>query len=66
MKTALAESQRNAALLAEYHDLYELQRQRLERQVGILSSEKELWSTAAYSLALKVRYIEGLGGYSLT
>ncbi|KAI0239999.1 Axonemal dynein light chain domain-containing protein 1 [Lamellibrachia satsuma] len=54
LKTALGESQRNAALLAEYHDLYELQRQRLERQVGILSSEKELWSTAAYSLALKV------------
>ena len=51
---ALAESQKNASLLAEYHDLYELQRKRLETQVFMLAEEKDVWSTAAYSLALKV------------
>ncbi|XP_064649134.1 axonemal dynein light chain domain-containing protein 1-like isoform X2 [Lineus longissimus] len=54
LKHALAESQKNSSLLAEYHDLYELQRNRLELQVNMLTDEKELWSTAAYSLALKV------------
>ncbi|CAH1787293.1 unnamed protein product [Owenia fusiformis] len=54
LKSALAESRKNASLLAEYHDLYELQRKRLEKQVGMLAEEKEIWSTAAYSLALKV------------
>ena len=54
LKLALAESQKNASLLAEYHDLYELQRKRLETQVFMLAEEKDVWSTAAYSLALKV------------
>ena len=54
LKSALAESQKNAGLLTEYHDLYELQRRRMEKQVSQLAGEKELWSTAAYSLALKV------------
>ncbi|CAG5119634.1 unnamed protein product [Candidula unifasciata] len=54
LRSALAESQKNASLLAEYHDLYELQRRRLERQVFVLSEEKEMWTTAAYCLALKV------------
>ena len=48
------ESQKNASLLGEYHDLYELQRQRLEKLVATLSGEKELWSTATYSLSIKV------------
>ncbi|ESP04990.1 hypothetical protein LOTGIDRAFT_109702, partial [Lottia gigantea] len=54
LKYALSEAQKNASLLSEYHDLYELQRQRLEQQVSTLTSERELWSTAAYSLAMKV------------
>ncbi|KAK7095467.1 axonemal dynein light chain domain-containing protein 1-like [Littorina saxatilis] len=54
LRQALAEAQKNAALLSEYHDLYELQRRRLEHQVYVLSEEREIWSTAAYSLALKV------------
>ena len=54
LRFALAEAQKNAALLSEYHDLYELQRQRLQRQVFVLTEEKDIWSTAAYSLALKV------------
>ena len=55
LKHALAESRKNASLLSEYHDLYELQRKRLEKHVINLTDEKEIWSTAAYSLALKVR-----------
>ena len=43
------------SLLGEYHELYELQRRRLEKQVFHLTSERDLWSSAAYSLALKVR-----------
>lgn len=54
LRTALMEAQKNASLLAEYHDLYELQRKRLEGQVLMLTEERELWSQAAYSLALKV------------
>ena len=52
--TALAEAQNNSGLLEEYHDLYELQRGRLERHSMMLAEEREVWSTAAYSLALKV------------
>ena len=55
LKAALNEAQKNASLLAEYHELYELQRRRLESQVFMLTEERELWSTAAYSLAMKVR-----------
>ena len=55
LKEALSDAQKNASLLTEYHALYELQRKRLEKQVVMLTDEKELWSTAAYSLALKVK-----------
>ena len=34
LKSALEESSRNADILTEYHSLYELQRGRLEQQVG--------------------------------
>ncbi|XP_074655207.1 axonemal dynein light chain domain-containing protein 1-like [Tubulanus polymorphus] len=54
LSAALEESKRNSSLLSEYHELYELQRMRLENQVNLLTDEKELWSTAAYCLALKV------------
>ncbi|XP_067942118.1 axonemal dynein light chain domain-containing protein 1-like [Watersipora subatra] len=54
LRSALIESQKNASLLGEYHDLYELQRQRLEKLVTVLTAEKELWSTATYSLSIKV------------
>ena len=63
LRAALAESGKNSSLLAEYHDLYELQRNRLEKNVKILSDEKEIWSTAAYSLALKVS--DATAAYSL-
>lgn len=62
LKTALSEAQKNASLLAEYHDLYELQRKRLETSVHLLTEERELWSNAAYSLALKVCIGGGVDG----
>lgn len=51
---ALKESQKNANLVDEYHDLYELQRSRLENQVSLLTYERDLWCNASYSLALKI------------
>ena len=56
LKTALSDAQKNASLLAEYHELYELQRRRLESQVFMLTEEREIWSTASYSLAMKVTF----------
>ncbi|XP_053380213.1 axonemal dynein light chain domain-containing protein 1-like [Mercenaria mercenaria] len=60
LKTALTEAQKNASLLAEYHELYELQRRRLESQVFMLTEEREIWSTASYCLAMKVTEEAGL------
>ncbi|XP_067846617.1 axonemal dynein light chain domain-containing protein 1 [Heptranchias perlo] len=54
LSNALIEAQKNANMLDEYHQLYELQRKRLIAQVGTLTQEKEWWTGAAYSLALKV------------
>ena len=54
LSQALSESEKNAGLLAEYHELYELQRRRLEGVTLKISSEKELWQQTAYDLALKV------------
>ncbi|KAI6653211.1 Axonemal dynein light chain domain-containing protein 1-like isoform X2 [Oopsacas minuta] len=54
LSKALSESEKNAGLLTEYHELYELQRRRLEGVTLKISSEKELWQQTAYDLALKV------------
>ncbi|XP_052221948.1 axonemal dynein light chain domain-containing protein 1-like isoform X3 [Dreissena polymorpha] len=54
LKKALSDAEKSASLLEEYHDLYELQRRRLEIQVNNLTDEREIWSTAAYCLAMKV------------
>lgn len=54
LKAALNEAHKNASLLTEYHELYELQRKRLETQVAMLTDEREIWSTSAYCLAMKV------------
>ncbi|CAF3662745.1 unnamed protein product [Rotaria sp. Silwood1] len=54
LQTALTESQKNASLLTEYHELYDLQRKRLEKQTNVIASEKELWRGAAHTIALKV------------
>ncbi|XP_072130120.1 axonemal dynein light chain domain-containing protein 1 isoform X1 [Mobula birostris] len=54
LSNALIEAHKNANLLDEYHQLYELQRKRLIAQIDTLTQEKEWWSEASYSLALKV------------
>eukprot|EP00794_Sanderia_malayensis_P016078 gene16078-17701_t len=54
LDTALKESEKNANLLAEYHELYELQRKRLEFQITKLIEERDLWAGASYTLSLKV------------
>ncbi|XP_077308966.1 axonemal dynein light chain domain-containing protein 1 isoform X1 [Lithobates pipiens] len=51
---ALKSAKKNANLLEEYRDLYELQRSRLEKQVVHLTEERDLWSSATYRLARKV------------
>ena len=60
LETALLESEKNASLVAEYHDLYEMQRHRLENQLSQLTKEKELWQKAARSLAMKVAHHRSL------
>ncbi|XP_067017246.1 axonemal dynein light chain domain-containing protein 1-like isoform X2 [Acropora muricata] len=54
LQGALQESEKNASLISEYHELYELQRRRLEGLVDKLTEERDLWSSAAYTLSLKV------------
>ncbi|XP_046844045.1 axonemal dynein light chain domain-containing protein 1-like isoform X2 [Xenia sp. Carnegie-2017] len=54
LNEALLESEKNANLLEEYHELYDLQRKRLETFVHNLSEDRDLWSSATYILALKV------------
>ncbi|KAG1945757.1 axonemal dynein light chain domain-containing protein 1 isoform X2 [Pimephales promelas] len=57
---ALEESQRNANIVAEYHELYELQRRRLAGQMSQLYDERDLWRKATYSLAVKIVKINKL------
>ena len=54
LNEALKESEKNASLLAEYHDLYELQRRRLDYQLSKLMEERDLWAGSAHMLSLKV------------
>ncbi|XP_056132913.1 axonemal dynein light chain domain-containing protein 1 [Lampris incognitus] len=48
------QAQKNTQLVQEYHQLYEMQRHRLEAQVGRLTNERDLWKKVTYSLTLKV------------
>ncbi|XP_056385353.1 axonemal dynein light chain domain-containing protein 1 isoform X2 [Hyla sarda] len=57
---ALSNAKKNANLLEEYRELYELQRSRLERQLVHLTEERDLWSAATYRLARKVIEENGL------
>ena len=56
----MLESEKNSTLVAEYHDLYEMQRRRLEAQVLELVREKDAWQKAAHDLAAKVAEEQGL------
>ncbi|XP_023609764.1 axonemal dynein light chain domain-containing protein 1 [Myotis lucifugus] len=51
---ALLDAEKNAKIVQEYHDLYMLQRGRLENDIKQLMAERDIWSTATYELALKV------------
>ncbi|KAM6305718.1 axonemal dynein light chain domain-containing protein 1 [Aegotheles albertisi] len=54
LAAAIQEAETNADLLEEYRELYELQRRRLEEQVLLLARERDIWSSAARDLALKI------------
>ncbi|KAE8610487.1 hypothetical protein XENTR_v10012145 [Xenopus tropicalis] len=51
---ALSEAKKNANILDEYRELYELQRSRLEKHLVDLTEERDLWSSATYMIASKV------------
>uniref|UniRef100_A0A8C5R610 Axonemal dynein light chain domain containing 1 n=1 Tax=Leptobrachium leishanense TaxID=445787 RepID=A0A8C5R610_9ANUR len=50
---ALEDAKKNANLSEEYRELYELQRNRLEKHMVHLTEERDLWSSATYRLARK-------------
>ncbi|NWX21657.1 AXDN1 protein, partial [Aegotheles bennettii] len=54
LAAAIQDAETNADLLEEYRELYELQRRRLEEQVLLLARERDIWSSAARDLALKI------------
>ncbi|XP_055963304.1 axonemal dynein light chain domain-containing protein 1 [Sorex fumeus] len=54
LATALLEAEKNARIVEDYHELYSMQRQRLENCIKDLMSERDTWSMAAYDLALKL------------
>uniref|UniRef100_A0A2I3FXX9 Axonemal dynein light chain domain containing 1 n=1 Tax=Nomascus leucogenys TaxID=61853 RepID=A0A2I3FXX9_NOMLE len=51
---ALLDAEKNAKMVEEYHDLYTLQRERMENDMKQLVTERDIWSSATYELALKV------------
>uniref|UniRef100_A0A8C6SMB3 Axonemal dynein light chain domain containing 1 n=1 Tax=Neogobius melanostomus TaxID=47308 RepID=A0A8C6SMB3_9GOBI len=51
---ALGQSQNNAEVVQRYHELYELQRSRLNSQMHQMAEERDLWSQFTYCLALKM------------
>uniref|UniRef100_A0A8C5XSC7 Axonemal dynein light chain domain containing 1 n=1 Tax=Microcebus murinus TaxID=30608 RepID=A0A8C5XSC7_MICMU len=51
---ALLDAEKNAKMVEEYHDLYTLQRGRMENDIRQLMAERDIWSSATYELALKV------------
>jgi len=54
LRFALTEAAKNSSVLNEYHQLYELQRVRLEKQIKSLVFERDIWNSTAYSLAIKL------------
>ncbi|KAK7888602.1 hypothetical protein WMY93_024162 [Mugilogobius chulae] len=57
---ALSQSQNNSEVVQSYHELYELQRSRLNTQLLQMSEERDLWSRFTYCLALKVISVKDL------
>ncbi|KAF7666157.1 hypothetical protein LDENG_00116290 [Lucifuga dentata] len=50
----LDQTRSNSDVVQSYHELYELQRQRLEVQLQQLTEERDCWSQLTFCLALKV------------
>uniref|UniRef100_A0A8C6SML8 Axonemal dynein light chain domain containing 1 n=1 Tax=Neogobius melanostomus TaxID=47308 RepID=A0A8C6SML8_9GOBI len=57
---ALGQSQNNAEVVQRYHELYELQRSRLNSQMHQMAEERDLWSQFTYCLALKLIRVKDL------
>ncbi|XP_040840142.1 axonemal dynein light chain domain-containing protein 1 [Ochotona curzoniae] len=51
---ALLDAEKNAKIVEEYHELYSLQRGRMESDITQLMAERDHWSSATHELALKV------------
>uniref|UniRef100_A0A8D1L846 Axonemal dynein light chain domain containing 1 n=1 Tax=Sus scrofa TaxID=9823 RepID=A0A8D1L846_PIG len=51
---ALLDAEENAKIVEEYHDLYTLQRGRMESDIKQLMMERDVWSSATYDLSIKV------------
>ncbi|KAG7250438.1 hypothetical protein CRUP_027361, partial [Coryphaenoides rupestris] len=54
---ALDQASENAGLLQEYHELYGLQRRRLQSQMDTLAGERDLWRKDTFRLAAKASEI---------
>ncbi|XP_072504622.1 axonemal dynein light chain domain-containing protein 1 isoform X2 [Notamacropus eugenii] len=54
LRVALSNAEKNARIVEQYHDLYTSQRVRMEADIKQLTSERDIWSSATYDLALKV------------
>ncbi|XP_042530570.1 axonemal dynein light chain domain-containing protein 1, partial [Dipodomys spectabilis] len=54
LEQAILDAEKNAKIVEEYHDLYSLQRGRMENDIKQLMDERDIWSSATYELALKV------------
>ncbi|XP_029356233.1 axonemal dynein light chain domain-containing protein 1 [Echeneis naucrates] len=57
---ALDQAHTNSDVVQGYHELYELQRSRLEGQLVQLIEEKDCWSQFTFCLALKVIHVKKL------
>uniref|UniRef100_A0A8C6E3Z7 Axonemal dynein light chain domain containing 1 n=1 Tax=Moschus moschiferus TaxID=68415 RepID=A0A8C6E3Z7_MOSMO len=51
---ALLDAEKNARIIEDYHDLYTLQRERMESDIKQLMVERDIWSSATYELSVKV------------
>ncbi|XP_036688976.1 axonemal dynein light chain domain-containing protein 1 isoform X2 [Balaenoptera musculus] len=50
---ALLDAEKNARIVEEYHDLYTLQRGRMESDIKQLMAERDIWNSATYELSVK-------------
>uniref|UniRef100_A0A673CG03 Axonemal dynein light chain domain containing 1 n=1 Tax=Sphaeramia orbicularis TaxID=375764 RepID=A0A673CG03_9TELE len=60
LEEALSHTHNNSDVVQGYHELYELQRSRLEAQLLQMTEDRDCWSQLTYSLALKVISVKKL------